>query len=316
MACSASSSGGDISSACQDYVNALEQSQCATGPQAPASEVSQEISQYVQFCTQLFALPGVTAGSAQLNACSSAVQAAGCNGGVDLPPECSLTGSLASGSACASSVQCKSGACTFAVTPTDGGSTTVGSCGMCTSTVSERGSCLAGGGTACVIGTACDRGTCTKLSFGGEDAACDGVASLCSGDRFCSSDSHTCTAYPSAVGAPCTGRCSGSLICMGTPSTCQEPLPAGAKCTDDEQCTAGLGCDTASQKCASVTWAAGGQSCGNLLRCLEATCVNGTCPVILSDGEACSSSDKTRICGEFSNCVDGTCTSQVNVSCH
>lgn len=312
VACSGPSGGNTVASACENVFDTLEESPpCAVGPQLPASQVSSEKARYLQVCEGAFALPGVSVTASQLNACTSSVQAALCNQNQDVLTACSFAGSLPGGSACNSGYQCTSGTCTLAGANAN--------CGTCATTVAEGGSCLAGGTIACALGTQCDNGTCTKIAFGGVGASCDGVALLCGADLYCDFTTQQCVAPPSA-GAPCpNGYCATSLVCAGPTSarTCQAPLPTGGDCQDDTQCAAGLGCDTSSQKCAAVTWASGGEPCGNLVRCLVESCPIGgtTCPTIIPDGQPCSVASTTSVCDIDSSCVNGTCVLGYSVVC-
>ncbi len=307
-----SSGGGDAIGACQSYANALDQ-QCAGGPGGSVDALSEEKSQIVTACADLFHLPGVTLTPSDLTACGNAAAAAGCTANQNDLPACTFTGSLPAGTGCIIGYQCQGGICTMP-TPTvgDGGAESVSYCGTCTAAISEGGACESAA-PPCAVGTACDMGTCTKIRVVSAGDACD-VASVCSGGD-CSTDTHTCTLFPNTVGAACTGTCGGSLLCTGSPLTCQEPLSSGAACTYDNECGSGLGCDTSSQKCAPATWASGGQPCGNLVHCLSGECVNGACPVLLADGQPCSDSDHTSTCSIVSICTNGVCVSEVDLSC-
>jgi hypothetical protein len=300
-------SGGGGSSACERYFDARI-GNCA-GPVPPAAELARERARFDQACANALALPGISVTAAGLDACSSAIQAHGCN--VAFQGVCNFgPGSLADGAHCASSEQCMSENCTA-------GQSTNGSPLM------ACGTCVAGsmcGSTVCAANTVCVANgsgqSCAPISFGSAGATCDGQQAQCNPGLVCSQMSHKC-AQPGAMGSPCfsPADCADSLICpvgpQGMGTMCQNRGPAGAACYSDTDCTPDLGCDYSSNKCVTLNWASAGQPCGATTRCLVGSCPNSsttsaTCPTVIADGQPCNGNDLTQTCDILAACT-GTC---------
>jgi hypothetical protein len=251
--------GESTAAACQSYVEAYLP--CST------DEVV-SVQRLVQACEDLLTFPGISITPAELEACASAERAAGCSQNQAEFAACTFTGSLPVGSACEDRFQCASGAC----------SASVPDCGSCVATIPEGAPCNTA--ATCAVGTACEGGTCMKISFGGTGAPCDDLAHQCSSGS-CDVGTNTCAAYVA-------------------------PLPSGSACQSSggPLCAAGLLCDTLSMECTPVTGADAGQRC-----------VGGACVTIIPDGEPCNSSATTSTCDPPSNCVNGTCVFPYSVAC-
>jgi hypothetical protein len=305
---STAGSGGGGSSVCGRYYDTLVANCMGSVP--PAAELARERARFDQACVSALALPGISVTAAGLDACSSAIQARGCNA-VFQGGTCNFgPGSLADGAHCGSPNQCMSDNCT-AGQSTSGSAPTA--CGTCVAG-SMCGTAVCANNTVCV-----PNGTgqsCAPISFGSAGAACDGLQTQCNPGLVCNQMSHTC-AQPGAMGSPCVTAldCGDSLVCplgpQGMGSKCQNRGLAGAACQSDGDCTADLGCDDATHTCATLHWASAGQACGATTRCLVGSCSNSatasaTCPTVIADGQPCNGNDATQTCDTFATCV-GTC---------
>ncbi len=100
----------------------------------------------------------------------------------------------------------------------------------------------------------------------------------------------------------------------------------------DAECPSGLGC--LDGVCASIGWAAPGQPCGALARCLVGDCdyggfgpprplpdggyPTGTCPGVIPDGQPCvqrPGAGNGTTCDAFSLCFEGACILTDGVTC-
>lgn len=330
LACS-SSGGGPVSSqtACDDYFDALLGISCGAST-PPDDEVARVRGRFESVCANALALPGNGITVASLQACTRGLTAAGCLVVGPTVDGCVFQGSLPDGAACNESSQCLSGDCTLSQATGDAGAADP-SCGTCTTTIATGDPCKTG--QTCAPGATC-AGTspnqvCTAYSYGDAGAACDGVVALCAAGLYCDELSSQCTPT-SDVGAPCaqTDACVLPLICTGASGsalTCQQPAPAGSACLGNEDCAEGLGCSTATHSCAAITWAAAGEPCGDLARCLVGSCPiqmgpngpvqGGNCPAVVADGQPCTRADPTQTCDAFAECANGTCQIPDAVAC-
>ena len=332
LACSSPSNpaASTGASACDDYFDAVEGVACgATTP--PADELARVRARFDTLCGNLLGLPGNGITSASLEACAKALDASGCgtNFGV---AECSFQGSLADSAPCNESSQCQSGNCVFSLVLSDAGTTTP-ACGSCVATVAAGQPCKSS--DICAPGAACDGTggtyTCTPVAYGDIGAACDDVAAECKTGLYCDGLTSHCTA-PGAAGAACTesSACVSQLVCSsggtaGMATTCQAASAAGAACQANGECAAGLGCAAATHQCTLITWASAGQPCGDVALCLVGGCPlqmgpsgpspGGNCPMVIADGQACTTADPTETCDTFSRCTNGACQQPDGVAC-
>jgi hypothetical protein len=324
VACSGSQALVSAPSACNDYFDALYVESCP-GPTPPASEVDLERTEFATTCEDSMSLPGSGLTPSALEACAMALKALGCNLLQESVSACAVTGDLTNGSPCNLNAQCQSGLCST--------SNLTSMCGVCLPVVPVGGSCAPAGGTspACASGSTCGNDdTCVAITPSGKGGSCaGGRATPCAPGLYCASTG-TCQAAATAgqtcgINTPCASplACTGSRNDAGG-STCQRPGPLGAPCGDDEDCASGLGCSPTTDTCDGVAWTSGGQTCGGLTHCLGASCSNmfpgndvpqGTCPIVLADGQPCSASDTTSVCNLFSYCTNGLCVPNNSVVC-
>lgn len=314
---SSSDSSGD--SACTTYAKAIVSytSRCE-GTVDPAQE-NALVSRFAQRCQSELSLPGVSGDAASaLGACANAIQGASCNASFDSIAACASTngGTLADGAACASGLECKSGACT--------GEAATG-CGTCQAAVADGAAC--DGSAPCVAGDTCSfsasGAVCKKLGPPGDVGATCSTNAECKAPNHCalgSGSTGTCAA-PVGSGGSCveTTDCDSGLICMGgSTRTCSAPLGAGAACTGGD-CGVGYACD-ADLTCHAVEFVAPGGTCdGDERFCSKGSCPlpqdgsggadpTGTCPTIIADGQPCDPASTTAQCDAFASCIGGKCT--------
>ena len=308
----AAADGG--STPCEDYFDASFVGPCPTGPTLPPAELARERARFEQVCQYGLALPGSGLTDAQLEACATAIQSAGCvSSGTPAPAPCNFFGAQPNGFPCNEDFQCQSELC-FQSAPVGeaGAPPSETTCGKCSSVGALGDPCS---GSTCIPGAVCDTAatspTCVTPTSGQQGAICDGVAKLCDAGLYC--DTSVCTPAL-ALGKPCStsAQCAAPAICSA--QACAAPGQAGDTCTIDADCAAGLGCSSQSSTCGSVTWASAGDACGDSVRCLVGPCpVLGVCPTVIADGQACT--DPTSTCDDFSSCVDGTCVLEDSVAC-
>jgi hypothetical protein len=315
-------SSGGSGSGCDAYFQAVFLSGCTGGALPPESEISRIEGIFETICTNEEALPGSGVTDSVLGACAAAIQAVGCDANLAAISACTFTGSLAAGAACSDSAECESGSCdlTFGT----GGSEP--SCGKCGKSAAVGQPC---GMTdvSCVPGSACDQsgptgdGTCKTLTFGQVGASCDSSEhpdQQCASGLYCviTLDSGKCTAL-GGMGTSCldSAQCQSPLDCPA--GKCTPRSAAGGPCSGDGDCASGLGCDDGTNKCASVTWATAGASCGGLTSCLVGECsMEGKCPTVIKDGQACVETSTTAVCDTLSSCVNGKCELPGTTVCH
>jgi hypothetical protein len=300
---SSSGSTASASTPCGDYFDAVSANLCGTGPNPPATETARERARFVQVCTGYASLPGSEITGQELDACATAIQAAGCAGSL-LPAACDLVGSLPTGTPCNESFQCQGGVCFQAAVAGDAASSD-SVCGQCVAVATLGQPCTGN----CATGTVCDESlatpTCVAVTQVGSGAACDGVKTVCSAGLFCGA-SGTCAAFHTSGESCAQAVCAAPLVCASATQTCEAPGASGAACDNDSDCTAGLGCSSQTSTCGPVTWASAGQPCGDLTRCLVGAC-EGACPTVIADGQPCTLSDVSSTCDVFAKCAGGTC---------
>lgn len=312
VACGTSHASG-ASNACDDYFAAVQANPCGTGPTLPATEVSRLRTRFEQVCADSKNLPGSGMTDDRLEACAQALQASGCTESGTIPEACDVVGSLAARSSCNENFQCQSGLC-FSAAPVGEAGATPGACGTCEPLASLGQPCT----DNCVAGTVCNTATsnptCQTVILGAAGATCNGLAEGCGPGLYCASPSFTCTPLP-AADQPCTAnaQCAFPATCVGV--TCASPGGAGAACDTDTDCVAGLGCSEQTSTCGAVTWASGGQPCGDLTRCLVGECPGGSCPTVIGDGQACNAEDPTQTCDTYARCTSGVCVLSDSETC-
>jgi hypothetical protein len=297
------------------------------GPVKPAAEKQRVEARVGPMCTAAMALAGDGMTSGSLRACASALQAESlCNHDLSSVPACDLRGSLAGGSPCSAGVQCQSGRCSMsAVTSSDGGAAWW-ACGTCTPLVAAGDSC--NDSESCQPGSVCDAASsnCVPVRFGAGGDHCDGIVAQCNPGLYCDLKSAKCAARVDR-GAPCVqpDACNPPLTCVDTPyGTCQDRGQVGASCAVDADCEAGLGCGATTYVCGTVTWASGGQPCGEFLRCLVGACPSSppgmpaptSCPTVIADGQPCNGKDPKSTCDTLSSCINGTCMRADSPACN
>jgi hypothetical protein len=193
--------------------------------------------------------------------------------------------------------------------------------GTCRRTHNEcaDGFCEIEGGDGC-------QGTCQALPRIGQPC---GAYQFCAGDAYCKMG--TCAARVHAgVGEPCTaGQCQDGVFgevlhCKmgsGDSGRCEALLPAGASCSDDPQCQAGLHCPFSTRICTrgvpaggSCTWGEGEcaepGACHTLPGMTTGTCREGAAP----DGTTCAGfGPDLVICAGYCDTPgieDGVCRSE------
>jgi hypothetical protein len=287
----------------------------------PQSEITRVQGIFETICAQEEALPGSGVTDADLSACASAIQAAGCEANFEQITACQFSGTLAAGAACSDGTECQSGNCS--ITLGTGGSEP--SCGKCTKAAAVGQPC----GTAnvsCVAGSACAEpgetgGTCQPITFGGPGAPCEMPDQECASGSTCQvtlgsgTNTSKCAAL-GGMGASCldSSDCKSPLGCPA--GKCAPRSGAGGACNSDGDCTSGLACDDVTRKCAAVTWVSAGASCGPLTLCLVGECSEAKCPTVIPDGHACEPTSMTAVCDTLSSCVNGKCELPGAIACH
>ncbi len=225
------------------------------------------------------ALPGSGVTPENVEACAKALAAQGCEDPA-WPAACALSGTVPTGGACSSSVQCVAG---------DGCTATLQTCGTCVVLPKEGEPCPVG---MCATGLECfPNGTSSQcvapVPQGGH---CDGVLHLCTSGLQC-------------VSGACAALLGAGAACDPTNDACDY--------------TQGMYCGT-SATCTKVTTATVGQACSTVspqILCagLGVACVlssqltpqSGTCVAPLADGQACTVVGP--MCTPPSACLNGVC---------
>lgn len=250
-----------------------------------------------QNCSDAQAAPGTGNNPQRTEDCSQAFGGWSCTdflNSTNIPAACvQVTGSVATGAACAFSGQCQTGFC--AIAP---GS----ACGTCAAAPVA--------GASCAALTSCGQG----LSCNGQTKTC--VAPATTVGASCG------TGAPCGAGLGCAdGMCQASATQLG--ATCD---PSGPGCDRN----AGLVCNRKTKLCATATIAAAGQPCGDVENqtafCgASATCVGasgstpGMCVAAAADGAACDLASGPA-CEQLARCIvssgtAGTCRMSAAALC-
>ncbi len=249
------------------------------------------LSRYKQQCLLYAGLSGSKRTTTDIQRCASLMTTLTCTQYADqasyIGTACSVTGTLANGTACGASDQCTSGYCNLNYTT---------GCGVCASYVKVGAACdFAAGSPTCEPGAGCvgpaGSRTCQKLAALG--AACN------------------------AVSGP---SCLPMLACRG--GVCAASRAAGDTCDPtiayDCDYTNDLSCNGTTKKCEKLySYLAAGASCGSSAtapypvcaggsRC-SSTTGTGTCVAPAADGAACVDSPGTPGCLWPAQCKSGTC---------
>ena len=233
-------------------------------------------------CATEAALPGTGLGKTSLGACADALGAATCD---DLfagtVPACQPKGTLATGAACGSSVQCASGFCRTPETSF---------CGKCDVRAAEGAACDSD--DACQFPLACsESGRCARPSAEGE--FCNETKPCKSGALFCASD-NTCK-RPSAEGKACNRSGNAPL----------QPCDIGFSCRP-----------SANGVCRAIRLVATGMPCGvspsgsTVVLCAgSGSCVKNVCQPPGDDGQVCTVSPlgDSGGCLAPALCLEGRC---------
>ena len=285
-------------------------------------------ARYIESCVGALALPGSTRTADELDACAAAVEAEDCSVLADALPACARkTGTLAIGSACNVDAQCQSGNCEVS-----GAQSGTKGCGVCNEAIPEGEKCKAEG-PPCAIGTLCvaspeeiRRGgspTCKRVSFAGADESCTGSDVQCRSGLVCATlgTGATPMCTPAlAPGAECShdAACGEDAFCGYTTGKCQSRGKTGDACDAQTPCSAGLGCDPTTNKCAPLTFVEPGASCGGNVACREGVCGQGTgaprCPQIVEDGKGCLVGAHMT-CRAPAACIGGMCVLPTTATC-
>ncbi len=273
------------------FIGASEEQQCETDAQAdflgypPAFSIDASI-----------AAMHMTFNANAVSACLTAIAQAGCLDNqfqmADQLCNAVLTGTLAVGAACLSSDECAA----------------TSYCGSSTSELADG--CM---------------GTCNAQLASG--AACDPNNDECGSNLYCDSTKNQCVAS-AAVGASCSSTvfCQDALICIGDvpasgttpemPGKCAQPGAASAACDEDDDCQAGLFCntETATPVCAARTAAGGAcsafEACPDGQRCIGlvvndttgVTTKAGKCGPVLDIGTTCDPTASEPGCPDDADC--------------
>ena len=298
------------------------------GPTLPAAEVTRLRGRFQQVCENALALPGSGITPTGLRACASAISASLCLGATDAVgtlrsgnpafAACSFRGSLLGGAPCNEDFQCASGACLGGGRVNTPGGPAPPTCGTCVAAAAVGQPCAA---APCMAGAQCASGAsgtleCLTVAYGDLGVSCDNDRAFCNPGLFCDG---TCMALPVHVDDPCVDStgCAPPLICGGTQRACQQPGPSGAPCSEDQDCSAGLGCVISGGgsgvsvvgHCEAVTWVMPGQPCADPVRCLVGSCNSdgpqprpqsprNACPAVVPDGQLCGG----VVCDTYSEC--------------
>jgi hypothetical protein len=307
--------------ACDKYFNAAFSDRCSSG--SVSSERRGQIqTRFRDVCKKGLAAPGTGLTADYLDKCGNALAAQSC-GANETPKECAVpVGTLADGSACSDSSQCKTSYCKKSSTSSGdaGSSTQTADCGMCAATVPEGGDCSNGG--RCVTDTSCKSsespgggGTsiCAKDVENDIGGACDFASQRCKSNLTCDLETQKCVAL-GAAGAECFTSSDCQQPDLGCAAkVCKARVGEGAACTSTGECQTQLGCNPATKTCGKSPTAKSGAPCDSFTVCDTGRCNadmetgKGTCPTLIPDGQACTADSRTAVCDEFAECTDGIC---------
>jgi hypothetical protein len=295
---------------------------CVKDAVAPAT-LSSARTRYVASCVSALGLTGATRAADEVEACAKAVEAEACGVFPDFLPGCAQKpGTLGEGATCNVGAQCQSGVCDLggAVGKPKG-------CGVCSIPPAEGERCdaerpLCAFGMGCV-GTSAQSTTCKRVRYVDANATCNGVDLQCRPDAVCAqvqgSPSATCLPR-AAAGQPCSedAFCNEETFCKSDTAKCTSRGKAGDACDSVTPCLKGFGCDKTTNKCAPLTFAAPGESCGGSVACLEGVCGQGTgaptCPPVVEDGKGCLERAHMT-CRAPAACVNDACVMPTTATC-
>lgn len=283
--------GGSASSACSDYYDALEGYYQDCVPALAADPSNRAAS--VQACSDFVSQPDVGDLAGELETCTSKVKALTSCATTGFG--CTLHGTLADGSPCASAAQCSGGLCSN----TTSSSSSELACGTCASYVALGATCSTTLPCDPTTG-ACENGKCA--AYGSVGDACSAQAP-CGVNLACGTGG-TCGAIPTN-GQPCTTYCQNPYRCIG--GTCGTGVAENGACTTGE-CAEGLSC--VAQVCTKPVLASSGQPCGlvqnEIVQCAAGfTCQAQICTPAKEAGAACTVGNHE--CDVALLCIGGTC---------
>ena len=251
-------------------------------------------------CTNALGAPGSGITTAWTSSCGASYETrtAACSAGPVVPTlpspsdPCAVVGTSATGAACGIDSECQSDSCLREGTL----------CGVCAKKGAALDPCGPGTGVACARGLDCSDSKAVCVTLVAPGGTCDfGTTTECQAGTYClgadgSTTSGTCVKEGLTVGAPCTA--------VGGRSECFGP--------------GGLYCDTATNKCASITYGGGTSSCGVAdggtadNACSSGSCVSGACATTPTKGQPCVVGGQACVAGTA--CIvdeagtSGTCT--------
>ncbi len=290
---------------------------------APAESISDRAG-FLKVCELALAAPGGSGASAPTADCASAVQSLTATCGSTNILACKLSGGLLlRGAACGTDVQCASALCkdggVFGVLAGDV-LTLTAHCGVCSDPRPIGGGC--GAAETCADHGVCSGDTCVAVVKNDVGGHCSRgtTPDQCKEGLYCGTD-QKCKP-PSGSGGDCVQDtdCNYPLACSNM--VCADPKPAGATCDPSSPvagCARELVCDHATKRCAAVTRVKPGGTCDNDGRvCALGRCAlpntspdggvpTGTCPAVLNEGDACSTMDLDKTCGDFLYCIGAKC---------
>jgi hypothetical protein len=214
--------------------------------------------------------PGVTLDANGTNACATAITTVTCEDLIDdrLPAVCRPSGTLASGAACLSGLQCKTGFCA--------GASKGSLCGVCSMPTKAGAACVAG---TCPSGSTCQKNVCVARKKIGEPCT---ATSECGTGQVCL-DGKACAA----------GGVEGTLCALD--ADCN--ILQGLRCSFTTNTCTKLAIVEIGQSCGVVG--------ANAALCHASDCSNaGVCIARVKEGQACSS---TTRCESGLSCVGSKC---------
>lgn len=154
---------------------------------------------------------------------------------------------------------------------------------------------------------------CTPAPGAASDGSSCGFGNQCFSGFCALTHGATCGTCqePLQAGAPCsdTGQCSPGLLCSAN-KACAVPATKGTACDSNTPCAVGLRCSKGS--CASIdSTVAAGAPCGDVgvkvVDCTAGVCSQNLCVARAADGNACNSATGVPGCVPPAFCVNGTC---------
>ncbi len=295
VACGTSPSTDPAGMACDALVDSSNAVAVRCGGRSIPAEYK---SRFRTYCVAWLGYPGQGITPQSLSDCAAVYGASDCHGSQGA--QCWKSGSLADGSACNATSQCKSGWCEIP--------STADHCGTCVPTVPNGQSC-ATPGTRCMQASSCTKGICVGYNTVDAGGDCSNSADVCKRGLGC--EAQKCIALE-GLGSACTSTasCQDGLVCSA--KVCAKPLALQADCSQAmDGCAVGNECDVTTKKCVSTSFVKPGQPCGFLTTgmavCFIGQCqldsqkTTGTCPAVIPDGQRCGSSDH---CDYGSRCTN------------